>query len=291
MTQKVGATRTSRLVWRLGLTALLVVQSGCTNLYTPLANKETDEARYEEAMKYLNAGDYDAAATQFELLSDGFRSQVTVRQYYASALAGKCGYSMANFIEFLGSADFSTSPFFKSLMNQFTGVAVRPEFCTAAENEIKAIWAMSTPTASQQFFMSILSMSKIGAYLRSKADIDGTGNLGDNSADPGFDVCNSSASNFTDDEVKEVVTGFSLMLLNIGGFLGSMSGGTADVIDDINTACGLMTPNPCATTDPAGVDAGMVASMRDMLNTAQTNPTLPLGIGACVNPDITLCCP
>lgn len=282
------------MTWRRFTTLLLaavIPLTGCSNIYAPLANRDTDEARFEEAMKLLNKAQYDAAVAQFESLSGDFMRRVDVRQYYAGALAGKCGYSMAGFVSFLSSADFSTSPFFKSLMNQFTGRPVAPEHCTAAENVIKSIWAEQTPTASQQFFMVILSMSKIGAYLRAKADVDGTDDLGDDAPDGSFNVCNSSPANFTDDEVKEVVTGFSLMLMNIGGFLGSMSGGTADTIDDINTACGLLSPNPCATTEADAVDAGMIAMMRNILNTSAANPTLPLGIGACVDPDITQCCP
>ncbi len=81
------------------------------------------------------------------------------------------------------------------------------------------------------------------------------------------------------------------MLMNIGGFIGSMSGGTADTINDINTACGVLSPNPCATIEAANVDAGMITSMRNILNTGAANPALPLGIGSCVNPDITQCCP
>lgn len=271
--------------------ASIFTLTGCSNIYTPLANKLTDEARYEDAMKFLNKGEYDAAATEFEALSPAFIANSQVRQYYASALAGKCGYNFAGFITYLSTADFSTSPFFKNLMNQFTGRVTRPEFCTAAEAQIKTIWLTENPTASQQLFVVILSMSKIGAYLRVKGDLNGTDNLGDDTPDVGFNVCNSSASNMTDDEVKEVVTGFSLMLLNIGGFLGSMSGDTATVISTINTGCGLLSPNPCSTTEAGNVTAPMVASMRDLLNTSATHPALPIGIGACVDPDVTACCP
>ncbi|MBX3016773.1 MAG: hypothetical protein KF767_02700 [Bdellovibrionaceae bacterium] len=269
--------------------AAIFLFTGCSNIYAPLANKDSDEARYEDAMKLLNDAKYSEAVARFESLSADFMRKTSVRQYYAGALAGKCGYSMAGFVTFLSTADFTTSPFFKSLMNQFTGRVVAPEFCKAAEGVIKSIWAEETPTASQQFFMVILSMSKIGAYLRAKGDIDGTDDLGDSDPDASFNVCNTS--DFTDDDVKEVVTGFSLMLMNIGGFIGSMSGGTADTINDINAACGVLSPNPCATTEAANVDAGMITSMRNILNTGAANPALPLGIGSCVNPDITQCCP
>lgn len=268
------------------------VLTGCSNLYTPLANKLSNEARYEEALKYLNDANYDAAVTEFEALSADFLTDSKVRVYYASALAGKCGFSFAGFLDFLGAADFSTNPFMKSLMNQFTGRTVRPEFCTAAEAQIKAIWATQTPTSSQQFFMVMLSMSKMGAYLRNKADLDGTDNLGDDSTDGTFNTCTDSDANLTDAEVKEVVTGFSLMLLNITGFLGSFSGGTATAIASIDAACALMTPNPCGTTEAANVTADMVASMRDILATNVAYTPVPLGIGSCTLPTlIGDCCP
>lgn len=274
-----------------------VVLAGCSNVYEPLARKTTDEAKYEDAMKALNNLDYSGAITKFQSMSTSFLDQVEVRENYAAALAGKCGMNFADFVTFLSTADFSTTPFFKALMNQFTDKAIDPASCTEAETQIKTIWATNTATASEQFFMVMLSMAKMGAYLRNKADVknnsDGSASLGDGTPDTTFNICTDSAANLTNAEVKEVVTGFSLMLLNITGFIGSFSAGTSGAITAINTACGLMgADSPCSTTDAANVTTAMVDAMRDLLATNQAYTAAPLGIGSCVLPTaITSCCP
>lgn len=276
----------------IAATVPLFLLTGCSNLYAPLANRTSDEARYEEAKKALNAANYDLAVTNFELLSSDYLKDSKVREYYASALAGKCGFNFSAFLDFMGSADFSTTPFFHSLMNQFTDKAIFPTYCTAAEDQLKAIWAVQTPTASQQFLMVMLSMSKMGAVLRNKADLDGANSLGDGTPDASFDVCSDSSTNLSDAEIAEVVTGFSSMLLNITAFLGSFSGGTGSAITAINTACALLDPNPCSTTEAENVTAPMIASMRDLLATNILYLPAQFGIGTCALPTpVDSCCP
>lgn len=279
--------------WTALCLAPVLALTACSNVYSGMSNRNTDEAHYEDALKALNEQDFDLSLAKFESLSSDYRDRNDVRQYYASALAGKCGFNFASFLSFIENADFSSSSFFKVLMNQFTDRNVLPEYCTRSEAQIKLIWQSQTPTASQQLLMVMLSMSKMGAYLRSKADLDGPLNLGDNTPDASFNVCTNSNANLTDGEIREIVTGFSLMLMNIATFLGSFSGSTATVIGAINTACGLVDPNPCATTDASGVTDEMVASMRDILATNAAYTPAPFGIGSCAFPATNLedCCP
>lgn len=272
--------------------SMLMALTACSNIYTPLAKKDTDEAIYVDAIKLLNDQKYEQAVATFEKLSVGFFEDYEVREYYAGALAGRCGFDFKSYLDFMGTADFSTQPFFQVLMSQFSGRTVLPAYCTLAENQIKSIWTARLPSPSQQLFMVMLSMSKMGGYLRIKADLDGTNNLGDGAPDAGFNTCTNTPSTLTDDDMKEVVTGFSSMLLNIGGFLGGFSGSTGSAITAITNACALISPNPCATTDPANVDAGMIKSMREILATNQAHTMLQLGIGTCgAAVPIGTCCP
>lgn len=280
-----------RIMRLIVLTGLSLSLTRCSNVFTPMANKNSDEALYEDAVNALNDLDYDTSIQKFQALSVGFAARVEVRENYAGALAGKCGLSFSTFYSQISEATWGATPFFQVLMNMWTDKAVSPSFCKLAEEQIKLIWASATQTTSQQLFMVILSMGKMGAYIRSKADIDGASSRGDGATDVAFDACTDQddANHLTDDEMREVITGFSLMLLNIAAFASGF--GLGDTVDDINTACGVLVPNPCATTDAASVTDGMIESMRDLIATSSTNPTAPFGVGNCAIAAVPLCCP
>lgn len=291
-----GRHRTNGSLRKIG-TILLVALSmvNCSNIYEPLTPKNSDEALFEDAKKAANAQNYDLALEKFALLSSEFRALTEVREEYAGALAGKCGLHFSSFLESLEGADFSTTPFFKFFMNAFTGVEVSPSHCTQAEEEMKAIWENETPTASQRLFMSILSMAKMGSYLRNKADRDGDEDLGDGEMDGSFDVCDNvnDEDHFTDEEVTELITGFSLTIENVAGFADSLGLGTT--LATINVICTALGGGMCSTTDPESVTAQQVSGMRDILLTGVDSTFAPLGIGDCqpVLDPVTLdaCCP
>lgn len=277
------------------LTAFAVVISGCSNLFTNFATKDSDAALYEDATKLLNAGDYDAAVLKFQQLSAAYLADNEVRKYYAGALAGKCGLDFTGLLDAMSSADLSTTPFFQYFMNLYDGVSVDPASCTAAEEQIKAIWASRSATSGEQLFMVLLSMAKIGTYLRSKADNDdGTDNLGDGTTDAAFNGCTNTDDDdhLTDEEVTEVVTGLSLLLTNIADVGANFGAGVTGSTSTITTFCGLLTPNPCATTEAANVTPAQVATMRDMLATSPAFIPFPVGIGSCASPtNFEDCCP
>ncbi len=273
--------------------SLAVVLSGCSNVLETFAVKDTDAAYYEDATKALNAQNYDLSLEKFGKLSAGYLSNPDVKKYYAGALAGKCGMNFTGLFTTLSTTDISGSPIFKFLMNLFTNKVVSPSHCTLAETQIKQIWAARTATQGEQLFMVLLSMSKMGSYLRAKADKDGALSLGDNNTDASFEGCANvnDTNHLTDAEVTEIITGFSLMLLNITSFTASLNGSVGSSVTTINTACALLTPNPCTTTESANVTPAMIAQMRDVLATSAALVTMPLGIGTCAGADPTVCCP
>ncbi|PWU21590.1 MAG: hypothetical protein C5B49_02385 [Bdellovibrio sp.] len=280
----------SRHVCLWAMLALLLVD--CSNIFAPLSNKNTDDALYEDAKKAIDRKDYDTALADFAKLSPARLADRTVADDYAGALAGKCGMDFATMYDVISTTNFGGAPFFKILMNLFTGVPVAPTFCTQAEAQMKANWAINPATTGEQLFMVLLSMSKIGAYLRNKADHDGTGNLGDGSTDATFTSCGNvnDTSHLTDAEVAEVVTGFSLLLLNIGSFAGSL--GLSSTVTNMNALCNLLPAGSCATTDATTVSATMITDFRDLLATTTGQSQAPVGIGTCVDPTpILLCCP
>ncbi|GIL18455.1 MAG: hypothetical protein BroJett040_22060 [Oligoflexia bacterium] len=282
-----------------------------------MSNKETDQARYEDALKAKNNSDWDTAITKFQALSSDFLNQEAVLEQYAGALAGKCGLNFITYTNSLGSSTIdSSTPFFKYLMNAFTGKAVSPAHCTTAEMVMKQIKTMTgTWTTNQTFFVLILSMVKMGTYIRNKADVDGTGNLGDGNPDATINLCrdaeagDATTAYLTDTEIKEIITGFALMLQNFAAFSANL-GGAGDALATISATCGPpLNLTFCSKTDAAGVDATDVKGMRSILSlaynaaglsavgigsttvTAATNPNGNNGVYWGCTPASLLCCP
>lgn len=276
-------------LWTRFALAFFIFLSACSaNILDASAQKSTDEALFEDAVKLTDEQNYSAALVKFSQLSSSYNTRSDVLEAWAGAYAGDCGLDFAGYMAAVGAMNFGTSSFFAALMGAWNNVTVNPASCTSAEAKIKLIWTTQAATASQQLFMVVLSMAKMGVYIRSKADVDGTG-LGDGTVDGTFNACTNSAANLTDAEIKEITTGFSLFLLNVAGFITSLSPTMSGATAAINAACALATVNPCSTTDTANVTAGMVDAMRDLLNTLNTGGGI--GLGACVDPALNPCCP
>ena len=62
------------------LILIFILTSSCANILEPAADKNTDEALYEEALKLNNQKSYDASIAKFEALSDSFLDQEEVRE-------------------------------------------------------------------------------------------------------------------------------------------------------------------------------------------------------------------
>lgn len=271
----------------------ILVLTGCSNIFDPVSNKETDAAVYEDARKAINRQQYDIAIAKLESLPASFQDQNDFKEMLAGAYAGKCGLNFIDYFTAIGSADLSSSTVFKYFMNAFTDRAVSPDFCRKAQLKMEEISEDSTlRTGSQNMFMAILGMVKVGTYLRADADRDGTNGLGDGDADiPPLNICDATETAsepdgwISDDELDEVITGMGLILDNILTLTG-VSADLTDTINDLNAACGAA----CSKTKKSDVNASDRATFRDLLNTAPNNPTLPMGIGNCTNVNPTTCC-
>lgn len=274
---------------KIAIVAMIVFLSACANVFEPASNKTSDEALYEDAVKLLDDGNYDGALAKFSGLSASFAKKTAVRQNWAGAFAGRCGLNFVQYLTSLGQDITGTPTFFQFLASAFDGVAVHPEACTQAEAKIKEIWAADAPTASQQLFMAILSLAKMGAIVRSVTDNNENGGLGNGTTDAEFDACNNASSTdpdqINDAQVVELVTGLSLFLQNIAGFSAQLSGDVDDLKIALETGCSAMTPNPCATTEASGVTTAMIESTRRILD----HPLI--GVGVCAQLDPNNCCP
>lgn len=270
------------------LSASLFLSSGCSNIFKEAANKDSDESKLEDIRKMLNDKQWDEALAKLEALSDSQKSQVAVLETWASVYAGKCGLDFIAYFDALGSADLSSSSMFKYFMNAFTGVAVVPEACQSAQEKIEEISVdPAERSSSQNLFMAILGMVKIGTNLRDIADADGTDNLGDGTTDVGFDACS-----MTKDQANAVMTGVGLISSNLTALTDTLSSGAiTDALGDLDSVCS----GNCGKTDGTLVTDPERLLLINLIATSPSNPNpgLNLGIGSC-NKDITdpldLCC-
>jgi hypothetical protein len=281
--------------------SLALSNAACSNIFKGAASKTSDQVRYEDALKAIDAGEWATAIAKFELLSPDFAARQEVIEDWAGALAGHCGMDFVAVLDSIGSG----GTLLQGAMNSVSGVEVNPGSCILAQTKMEEISALASQrTASQNLFMLVLGLGKIGAYLRADADRDGTGNLGDGSKDASFDACaghevvpgppNPEVGDEGDgllsaNELNQMITGFGLILLNFSAIADDLSGGTGDALEAIDTACSALVPNPCNITDTTAINDQTRYTFAAMIHSGSSTTEIQIGIGAC-NGALAGCC-
>lgn len=287
---------------RIFMALVFLITTSCSNIFESASNQNSDEAHFESAKKNVDAQSWDAALSDFDSLSADFAAREDVVEYWASAHAGKCGLNFVDFFTTLGS--LGSNALFKTLMNSFTNLSVSPYHCYLAQLKIEEIApSPSTRSVSQNLFMLILGLTRIGTYLRASADQDN-----DDSMDGTFNACVAGSYGSTlaareaagvddelsDEEVKMIVTGLGLLVTSLTGAVEGLIGGSlGTTVDDLVAACDAISPGACNITDPTDtvtLTAGFITNFRYVLHTSTTNPTINIGAGGCADPVITNCC-
>lgn len=257
---------TTKMKWLALFSSLALTSCGGSNYFKEAASKDSNEALYEDALKLIDQADYTGAINKFSQMSSDAQNSSDVQRSLAGAYAGRCGL---NFLDFVSNIGGSGAPF-SMFMSGFTNRTVAPTDCYTSQLTIESRFGDTavTRTASNgtsqgnslNFFMAILGMSKIGTNLRSVADADQDG-----SVDAGFDACLNTS--ITDDEVKQVGTGFAMVLDNFTAISSTLDPATSTLIDGISTTCAALTPNPCVITDPtsASWDAAAILAFRSLI--------------------------
>lgn len=287
-----GRTRTARIAL-----SFVLILSACSNVLESTAGKTTDDALYEDAIKAMNVKDYTTALAKFAAMSGGYRAKSRVMENWSYAYAGDCGLDFISYFNQLSSASLGASTLFQYLMNAWTGITVKPASCATAQVKMKELWSTQVPTASQQLFMAVLGLVKIGVYLRARADNAENGGLGNGTVDAAFGggagacATATNAHNLDDSDIKEIVSGLSAFILNVAGLTGSLSSSVSTALAPVQAACAALSPSPCGTDDASAVTVAMVDTMRDLLQTGSATPHTKVGIGACMDDTTVTCCP
>ncbi|MFN7453396.1 MAG: hypothetical protein ACK5RO_01920 [Pseudobdellovibrionaceae bacterium] len=286
--------------------AFLILLSACSNVFQSASKQQFDEAYYVNAQVAIDAQDWDTAIAEFEKMSANYQARTDVKEAWAGAYAGKCGF---NFATFLGNIDSVSggSPILKILMNMFTTVTVDPYYCYLAQTKMEEITTVAGDrTTSQALFLVFIGLARIGAYLKAQADQDADTNM-----DGTFDACTPVGSygattaarstsgrddEFSNEEIKMLITGFGLVFENLTSSVENIIGTTnGSAISAIETACNAaLGAGACNITDPTNsnpLTPSVVTTFRALIHTGAGNP-VAFGAGSCVNPMFDPgCCP
>lgn len=278
--------KTKKLLTALSLLSFFSLL-GCANVFESMADKTSDEAILEDARKKMNDGEWSSALEKFASLTDSTKSKPDVIEQWATAYAGKCGLDFIAYFGDLSEASLTGSTIFKYLMNAWTGDVVDPASCTLAHDKMEESSVNPSERSSDQnLFMAVLGMVKIGVYLRTNLDVDGTGNLGDNTAEK--NPC--STTDLSDANLNEVVTGLGLVTTNLTYLTNVLpAGSVTSALSDLDTICDSFG-SACGRTDPATVTSSDRDAFRDLLKTNSSNTTAPVGVGDCSDALVAPCC-
>lgn len=275
---------------------LMVLSCSDPNAFTQLSNKNSDEAIYQEALKKIDALQWDSAIDLIQnQMSATYKQRVDVRESLMGAYAGKCGLT---FVELVNGLSNSSGGIFKIALGAFGGIKVDTSACDSAVSVLASLGTSTQRTQNQNLYAALLGLTKLGVNLHKSMDRESSG-VGDGAVDAGWDICQkpvtSTAGQLTDLEVKKVIASVGLIFENIATLVAAIGSGNSGVgaLDSAKTECEKVAggPGSCTITDESSsaINAGTVFVFRKMIASSV------LGLGSC---DITVlpgganeCCP
>lgn len=250
------------------------------NVFEPMSNKTSHAAIMEEMKNLVNDQKFTEAITLFEGSTALTVTDRTEKMIVASAYAGACGLTFADVFDSLATASGSPMWF---MMSAFTSRVVDPSKCYTAQQWIERIGAAGVRSTNENIAMFLIGFAKVGAYLRNRADTDPTTGIGNGTVDATFDSCDNTDLPRAD--VKQVITGFGLMIENIAALGTNISGSLSGDITSIGAGCTALGLS-CNVTDPTGISDADADEFRDAIKSDKTNQ---IGIEAC-DPISPTCC-
>lgn len=270
-----------------GLIVILSFVLGCSqNIFDEIADKDTDEAKYFQARREINARNYTTAISLLESLSPSFiaaRARVPV---YSSAYAGRCGLEFLTLLENIQNSASGT--LLTTLMAAFPGATVSGiSDCIQAETIMESIGDESARNGDENLFMAFVSLAKIGTILSFHADTDD-----DATPDGTFDECvevadspdpaDDAAGRLSDNDVREFGASLAVAISS----LQAVGGNYIDTAE-FDGICNETGPPVdlsilCDKTDPADFVDDEVRALRWIIGSTD------IGIGSC-GADFTTC--
>lgn len=272
------------LIKILQIFVITTVILSCTgsNIYKDLAsNKESDAALYEDAQKLIDDGDYTGAIDKLESTTAAFQAEARTKESLAGAYAARCGME---FLPFVSNLTGGTSDgLFKLAMNGFVGVDTSNYAdCQAAETIIESIGGIDNRTQSQNLFLLILELAKMGNRVRAVADISPSA-TGDGTVDGTYN-CKTSVPIADVQEIMASLYKFIAQFTKVGSTLSGV-----DSIGSFITDFGGSLP---ALDYSGGSGAGADESDDAIITGRFLLNIQSLGVGSCASTDPLVCfCP
>ena len=244
----------------------------------------------------MDKSDWDTAISYFEMVTGTLSTDRTFLNNKAGAYAGKCGLVFIDYFGDLGSIDLTGTTIFKFLMGSVKNYTTSHSYCHLAEQTMISIGLTAADRTSQEnLFMLVLSMFKVGAYLKDYLDANPA--PADGVAKAGINLCTIGAVGSTGDsaipsaEMKEIASGWSHFINNFSAFpsfpaavQAAMTALTGSICSFLET--GGTSANPCELYDATNGKTGYVTAefeeavntVRDMLKTGPTSAVAQVGV-------------
>jgi hypothetical protein len=208
--------RILKMTFWIQLLIFYVLNIGCANIFSEMADKNTDKALLYETKRQLGKGEWDAAINQINLMSTEYQTRRDVKVLKASAYAGKSGLDFVDLAVALQNG--GTSSIFSILLSARSNANLASlNNSILAEDILKGIGTEANRTAEENLLMAFLSLVKVGNILNINGNKDG-----DTSFDAGWDTCGTlgnssilSSDATTRADMTEIVTGLGLFLLSM----------------------------------------------------------------------------
>ncbi len=272
-----------RFIKRTSLVQLMVIyilNLGCANIFSEMADKSTDKALLYETKLKLGKGEWDGALAQIALMSTDYQERRDVKVLKSSAYAGKCGL---NFVDLAVALQSGSSALFSILLSARTGATTTNlDSCVAGENILVALGSAGTRTGEENLLLAFASLIKIANILNIRGDTDA-----DATVDATWDPCDAANGAGTGEtnlptsvanraDSTEIVTGLALFLESIAAAGAGSSAG--DFYSDLNDMCSALPVNPCSANTRASVTAEQQRAIRALITGNDD------GIGMAINP-------
>ncbi len=264
---------------------LIFLQSGsCTNILSQSAFI-TDDSLLVSAQISMNAKNYTAALTSFNLMSATYLAQRNIVALKAAAYAGRCGLDFIGLVNSFSSIGSSTvlSVLYKSAISSS---ASKETDCTSAEALLLSIAATSAGrTVAENLLLGLIEFQRIGSVLGQYADQGGKGTV-----DVGFNPCLTTKGTIPAVTGLPVIEAQNLSASLMIGFdslsasgINAFSGSASSFQTYCTTIAALTGTNPCAKTAPSSFTNPELAILMGLVKTNF------FGIGSCADTTLATC--
>ncbi len=182
----------------------------CANIFSDLAQKDTDNAKVFEIKNKIDNSNWTGAINDIAALNTDLKARRDIIVLKASAYAGRCGLDVLTVLNNMATSGGAS--LFIILMKAFPYASTNSvNDCIAAQDALNTIGSETVRTVDENLLMAFVSFAKIGSILNRDADTDH-----DNVVDSSYEGTRCGISNGTLGEIGYSIALASLSLTSAG---------------------------------------------------------------------------